>query len=174
MNHTKIQSQVTMSDNPLVKISKEQAAALKYVQQAASEDQGRPTLTPVRVNGSLEACDGIRIHAANIQLPEALEGLMFVEKVQPTLESWKVIDCNYPDLVAIMPKNAPTVTVTFNAEYMREALTGLTGMCELRIFTEHTPIEVAGHLPDDTATYALVMPMRKDETRNDFSWKPSK
>ena len=161
----------------LIELSHEEERAVRYVDRArlSAKDKSHPVLQAVNVNGGIEAADGFRLHAANIQLDEP--GLWSYGKPGPVLQV-DAQDGAFPDCSRIVPKEEPAMVVVLNSKFLRDALAGLSEYVTLRLYSPTKPVEVMGTAAvkrgkTPPEVYALIMPCH---TRNHAeiisTWRP--
>ena len=159
----------------LVELTHEEEKAVRYTDRArakGAEAKSRPVLGALHCNGVIEAADGYRYHAANIQL-EA-EGLLAYDKPGPVLRA-REENGTFPDMGRVIPSEDPSMTIILNARFLRDALQGLEDFVTLRLYSETRPIEIMGHAKakrgqEPPETYALIMPL--SPKAGAATWRP--
>ncbi|MCK4518428.1 hypothetical protein KAT92_06630, partial [Candidatus Babeliales bacterium] len=127
----------------LIKLSKPQEKALRYVDRARSKDKAYPSFSAVRMNGKAEAADGHRYHAVNVAFET--KGLWHYDKPAAVLEL-EPEDGALPDLSRICPRGVPQSEITLDAKMLRDALQGLKGMVTLTVYGKTLGMTVQGRV----------------------------
>jgi DNA polymerase III sliding clamp (beta) subunit (PCNA family) len=147
-----------------VELTKDKVAALKWVAKAASKDVARPSLQPININGRIEACDGYRIHAVNLNAQDIYveEGSYIPAKLDTTtyLEETDSVH-SFTDTDSVIPKLGDT-SFCINAKYLAEALSGMDGMVKITVNDNSHPIAIQGTSKDGIDVSAIIMPMYDD------------
>ena len=144
----------------LVKI--ENVKAVKYVAEATTKSK-TPALAGVHCDKTIEAADGFRLHAANIQLPT---GLWKIDRPAPAVDL-EPIEAEFPITERLKPKGEPSLVITIDAKLLRDAL-AQQQIVTLYLYDPLGPLEVCGKI-DGAETYALIMPMFNREPQD---WRP--
>lgn len=174
----------------VVKLDKEEARLLRWVQSAQAKGDTRP-LNGINRTVAVQACDGFRMHAIpDDSIPDDIpEGNSDLGKVPAAGGIIEVTpnDLSYPDTHQVMPNSKMDVfRVGVNPKLLMDALKGQKGMVILQFYNPDTasdasyttPFEVYGRI-DDTPVYALIMPMHIGRTSyNDdiipSTWRPGR
>jgi len=159
----------------LVELTHEEEKAVRYTDRArakGAEAESDPALGALRCNSVIEATDGRRYHAANIQLET--EGLLAYDKPGPVLRAREGAG-TFPNFGQIIPSEDPSMTIILNARFLRDALQGLEDFVTLRLYGETRPIEIMGHAKvrrweAAPETYALIMPL--SPKAGAATWRP--
>lgn len=165
---------------------------LRWLLKAASKTKDsdgkpkRPILSGLHVmEKAAVATDGFRLHAIESFYELSVQGLegQTVTPADLTARSETVdlepVDADgqrFPNFRAIMPKGEPTFEIAVSAKLLREALEGMPGdaasSVTLRFYGPHTPLEVHGKAADESACYALIMPLSKNHKEIGDPWRP--
>ena len=174
----------------VVELDKASNQTLRWVQKAtANKSDNRPILQGVYVDGAILAADGFRIHAAPRphMVSDELEGkILDFGKIPARAEQVEAeeVEGRWPDYSVIVPRDEPDFEIWCNAQYLIDALRGMTnGIKRVRIAVHNQTslnggtiqiIEVHGEGPDGQAAYALVMGMLNTrEPHGVYDWRPT-
>ena len=153
----------------IIKGTKQDSEAIRWLQKGASKDKARPVLNGIHVaNGYTWSADGFRLHA--IRTPRCLtdaEGEIVTGKVNAGefIAELDTIVGTYPDTSQLLPIEAPEFEIAIDPKYLREALAGMDGPVRLRFYGSTKPMEVLG-AKGDSYRYALVMPMHLENSED--------
>ncbi|KKL89531.1 hypothetical protein LCGC14_1913790 [marine sediment metagenome] len=152
----------------LVKGDKKFSRLIRWLQNMASSDAGRPVLNGIHIDGDQTmVTNGYRLVV--IDTPKELQNLgpATIEGKVPAGEfesEFTNIEGKYPDFNTIYPNGVAQAVVDVDARLLRELLDGLSGTpssVSLVLYGPNRPIELFGATRDDRDAYMVLMPMHR-------------
>lgn len=147
-----------------VKISKTDNKVLRWLSKATDKNEDRPVLRAIHLDDSAAVTsDGHRLHAAKLETVEERGTFEFAKiPAGSTVAEAEPADGQFPryqQIIDDLPDGG--IEVVVNANYLRDAIQGMTGKdawVRLIAHENHKPLEVYGEVAGQPA-YAVVMPI---------------
>lgn len=167
-------------------LTRESQRGLRYAALARSKEKDHPVLHAVQAGGDeVIGADGYRLHAAHVELPQ--HGLLNVDKIS-TATTYAEEQGDYPNVESLLDnmtdatRDYRKIETEFlvDAQYLREALTGMGGVVRVRLYDAGAGgsiIEVLGKLDagkgeQEISAYALVMGVYPQNKTVLPTWRP--
>lgn len=162
-----------------VKVTKEEAKVLAFIQEAVGDDTDRELLQNIQFEPEVtNSADGWRWHAApNFPNQPKLKGLLNPQQKAPSQGGYMVFEDNtgldYPDVDQLVPRTPPAGEALLNVGFLSDAIKHMDKNSSVLIrFRKATDaVEILGQVAE-TPVYVLVMPMHQDPEKELNRWKP--
>ena len=155
-------------------LTKDTNKILRWLTKAVTKDFDRPVLQCIHSNGVEFACDGFRLHAANIGMDPGTWRIDNVPASATEVEG-EPEEGRYPLVTEIIPKTEPVFEFGVRVKYLKEAIEAMTygkdSWVRLRLHSPKAPMEVMGDIAEGQPGYAIVMPIHLDPSRH--NWRPA-
>lgn len=165
---TDLQQQEQQEQQKIFKLDKQESKLLQFVQTACSDDDARPVLQKICMNGGIAAADGFRLHVIENTGNEefdALEGVAGINKlragenyIEPTFVDYE--QTQFPEYRQICPKTDNGVLIGIDPRFLGDVCKYADKDTPLYILIQgpNKPIEIKGTCQGQDM-YALIMPM---------------
>ena len=151
----------------VVTLTKAECKLVNWMRKSLANDDDRPVLNAMFINGELVCCDGSRLITA--PTPEGLKthtGKLLTYKGNfrpdvPTVVT--AIEDKYPDYKQVMPMDKPFASFCVNPKFMIDALVGYAPDMPVTVNLHRGTLMVIGKTDTDNDTVqvkSLIMPMR--------------